>query len=49
MGIEKKVFSVRLDDELLEALRTIAKKENRTVSNLVETVLRRYVTKENKK
>jgi len=43
MGIEKKVYSVRLDEDLLSALKTISKEENRSLSNLVETVLKRYV------
>ena len=43
MGIEKKVYSVRLDEELLNELKKIADEENRTLSNLVETVLKRYV------
>jgi len=43
MGIEKKVYSVRLDEELLNELKTIAKDENRTLSNLVETVLKKYI------
>jgi len=43
MGIEKKVYSVRLDEELLNELKTIAENENRSLSNLVETVLKRYV------
>ena len=47
MGIEKKVYSVRLDEEILSELRTIAKDENRTLSNLVETVLKKYVSSKN--
>ena len=43
MGIEKKVYSVRLDEELLNELRIIAKEENRSLSNLVETVLKKYL------
>ena len=43
MGIEKKVFSVRLDEELYEELKVIAGAENRPLSNLVETILKRYV------
>ena len=46
MGIEKKVYSVRLDEVLLHKLKTIAEKENRTLSNLVETVLKKYVQSE---
>jgi len=43
MGIEKKVYSVRLDEELLTELKVISKEENRSLSNLVETVLKKYV------
>ena len=43
MGIEKKVYSVRLDEELLTELKIISNEENRSLSNLVETVLKRYV------
>ena len=48
MGIEKKVMSVRLDETLIEKLKVIAEKENRPLSNLIETVLKRYV-QENEK
>ena len=44
MGIEKKVYSVRLDEELLKELKIIAKEENRPLSNLVETILKRYIS-----
>lgn len=43
MGIEKKVLSLRLDEDFIEALKQIAKKENRSLSNLIETVLQAYV------
>jgi len=43
MGIEKKVYSVRLDEELLAELKAISKEENRSLSNLVETVLKKYL------
>ena len=43
MGIEKKVFSLRLDEELIEKIKVLAEKENRTVSNYVETVLKKCV------
>ena len=39
MGVEKKVLSIRLDEEMIEELRVSAKKENRTLSNLIETIL----------
>ena len=43
MGIEKKTYSFRLEDELVEALRQLAEKENRKLSNMVETILKKYV------
>ena len=43
MGIEKKVLSVRLDEKFINELKIIAKDENRPLSNLIETVLKRYV------
>jgi len=42
MGIEKKVLSLRLDEEFIKELRKIAKEENRSLSNLIETVLKNY-------
>jgi len=48
MGIEKKVYSVRLDESILNELKAIAQEENRTLSNLVETILKRYVQAQNK-
>ena len=48
MGIEKKVLSIRLDEEFIDELKKIAKSENRNLSNLIETVLKKYVnSKEN--
>lgn len=43
MGIEKKVYSIRLEEELVEDLRKYAKLKNRNFSNLVETILKNYV------
>ena len=43
MGIEKKTYSFRLEDELVEELRKLAAQENRTLSNMVETILKKYV------
>jgi predicted DNA-binding protein len=43
MGIEKKVFSLRLDDATLEKLRLLAEKENRTPSNYVETIIKKHL------
>lgn len=43
MGCEKPVVSVRLDPELIKEIKIIAKKENRSLSNMVETILINYV------
>ena len=43
MGIEKKVLSIRLDEEFIKELKVIAKDENRPLSNFIETVLKGYV------
>ena len=43
MGIEKNVLSIRVDAETLELLKRLAEKENRSLSNFVETILKRYV------
>ena len=48
MGIEKKVLSVRLDQELIDELKIIAKDDNRPLSNLVETILKQYTKSKNK-
>lgn len=42
MGVEKKVYSFRLEIGLVEDLQIYAKQENRKLSNLVETVLKRF-------
>ena len=43
MGIEKKTLSMRLDDEVIEALKILSGKENRTVSNYIETILKKHI------
>ena len=48
MGLEKKVVSVRLDEEFIQKLKELAEKQNRSLSNLVETVLKDYVSKQEK-
>ena len=48
MGIEKKVVSIRMDDKLICELKLMAKAENRPLSNLIETILKQYMSsKEN--
>ena len=46
MGDEKKVYSFRLEPELVKELQRRARQENRTLSNLVETVLKQYALSE---
>lgn len=45
MGIEKKTYSMRLDESLAEKIRAYAAAENRNLSNMVETILLQYVAK----
>ena len=45
VGIEKKVVSIRLDEQFIQELREIAEVQNRTLSNLIETVLKDYASK----
>jgi len=48
MGIEKKPVSFRIDDWVLDELKIIAENENRPLSNLIETILKQYLsTKKN--
>lgn len=43
MGIEKKIFSFRFERTMMERLQHYAELENRSVSNYVETVLKRHL------
>ena len=45
MGIEKKVYSFRFDEDMVEKLRLYGQQENRTLSTLVETVLLDYLAR----
>ena len=44
MGIEKKVYSFRFDEDMVDRLRIYAKEENRTLSNMIETILLQYLS-----
>lgn len=44
MGIEKRTYSVRLDEQMVEKLRAYAKEENRNLSNMIETILLQYLS-----
>ena len=43
MGIEKKVYSFRLEENLMDIVKEISLEQNRSVSNFVETTLKEYV------
>ncbi len=45
MGTEKRVLSLRLDEGFIEELKEIAREENRSLSNLIETVLKAYAAR----
>jgi predicted transcriptional regulator len=42
----RELLNVRVDTELKKQLQELAKRENRTLSNLVETVLTTYAKRE---
>ncbi len=48
MGIEKRVYSFRLSEQMVEELQKHAENENRSLSNLVETILKNYLKRKNK-
>lgn len=45
--MEKKAYGVRIEPEVMEQLRIIAKKKDRTVSNLIRVVLKNYIDQQN--
>jgi len=45
-NIKKKILTVFLEPHLKDKIRKIAKKENRTMSNLAETVIRDFLRAE---
>ena len=48
MGIEKKTYSFRFDEDMVSKLRVYAEAENRKLSNLVETILLQYLAQREK-
>lgn len=48
MGIEKKTYSVRLDEELAEKIKQYGLLENRNFTNMVETILKQYIAQREK-
>lgn len=45
MGVEKKTYSFRFDETMIEKLRGYAAEENRNLSNMIETILLQYLSK----
>ena len=43
MGIEKRTYSVRLNEDLAEKIREYGQLENRNFANMVETNLLQYI------
>lgn len=48
MGIEKKTYSVRLEEELAEKIKRYGALENRNFTNMVETILQKYISEREK-
>ncbi|MCI8551538.1 MAG: hypothetical protein HFF56_00865 [Lawsonibacter sp.] len=48
MGIEKKVYSFRLTEEVAETIRGYGQQENRNFANMVETILKNYIAEREK-
>jgi predicted DNA-binding protein len=44
----KKHYSIRIEETIIEQLKKIADKENRTVANLIETAIKQYIEKPKK-
>ena len=49
MGIEKKTYSFRLEETVVEKIRMYAQEENRNFSNMVETILIQYIAQREQK
>lgn len=43
MGIEKKSYSFRLHQDIIDQIQLQAAEENRSLSNMVETILLQYL------
>ena len=43
MGVHKKVYSFRFDEELMDTIKLLSQEQNRNVSNFIETVLKEYI------
>lgn len=43
MATLKRVFTLRLDDEIFEKIEQLAKEEHRSMTNLIEYILLKYL------
>lgn len=48
MGVERKVYSLRLTEEIAEKVRMYGQMENRNFANMVETILKNYIMEREK-
>ena len=48
MGIEKKTYTFRLNEEVAEKIRMYGQMENRNFANMVETILKNYISEREK-
>ena len=48
MGVERKVYSLRLTEEVAEQIRMYGQMENRNFANMVETILLKYIAEREK-
>jgi predicted DNA-binding protein len=48
MGVEKNVYSFRLEEEVVQKIKEYAQSENRNFSNMVETILKNYISEREK-
>ncbi len=48
MGVERKVYSLRLNEEVAEKVREYGQLENRNFANMVETILINYIAEREK-
>jgi len=43
MGVQKQIVAARLDEILIMELKKIAEEENRNLSNVIETIIKKYL------
>jgi len=48
MGIEKQILSMRLDESIIKKIKELAEKDNRSLSNYIETILKQHIANSKK-